>query len=245
MPFSPVLTTFNLNNGIMKRIEYQKGDVVGECTFIKDVPHKTYPNSRPCRKALFMCKCGNKFEAMISKVRSGHTKSCGCIKPSGRKPSGIVKPIPKYYGTWKGMKNRCYNKNNPLYNRYGGRGIIVCDEWKCDFYAFSEYITNLDNCGEAGMTLDRINNDGNYEPGNVRWATHKQQANNRGIRYNSLGYTGLSRQCRGGGIRVEIWEGKIRYCVGTFKTIEAAVEARNNFIIENNLDVKGIQEINK
>lgn len=77
------------------------------------------------------------------------------------------------------MKSRCYNAHNKSYRNYGGRGIEICEEWKKDFEAFRDYVKVLPHYGEEERTLDRINNDGNYEPGNVRWATKVEQSNNR------------------------------------------------------------------
>ena len=85
------------------------------------------------------------------------------------------------YNTWCNMKQRCNNKNYFQYEYYGGRGITVCDEWQNSFEAFYEHVSQLPHYGEEGYSLDRINNDGNYEPGNVRWATRKEQMNNRRI----------------------------------------------------------------
>ena len=85
----------------------------------------------------------------------------------------------RIYRTWKAMKTRCHNEHSPSFKNYGGRGITVCDEWKNDFQSFYEYVSKLEYFGEPGRTLDRINNDGNYEPGNVRWATRKEQQVNR------------------------------------------------------------------
>jgi len=79
------------------------------------------------------------------------------------------------YNIWKGMKKRCSNPKTPAYKDYGGRGIRVCDEWIKSFTSFFESVGPRPS---LEFTLDRINNDGNYEPGNVRWATKIQQANN-------------------------------------------------------------------
>ena len=75
------------------------------------------------------------------------------------------------------MKTRCYNPKYSLYHRYGGRGITVCDEWKKSFVAFRKWA--LDNGWKENLSLDRINNDGNYEPGNCKWSTSVEQSNNR------------------------------------------------------------------
>ena len=90
----------------------------------------------------------------------------------------------RLYRIWLNMKNRCYNPRTPRFHDYGGRGITVCDEWKDNFQAFYDYVSQLSHYGEEGYTLDRINNEGNYEPGNVRWATKKEQASNRRRRQN-------------------------------------------------------------
>lgn len=86
------------------------------------------------------------------------------------------------YGTFLCMRRRCHNKNNKDYRYYGARGIKVCDEWMVrgkGFWNHMAHVSKLPHYGEAGYTLDRIDNDGNYEPGNVRWATKEQQTENR------------------------------------------------------------------
>ena len=81
--------------------------------------------------------------------------------------------------TLNGMKNRCYNINCPEYKNYGGRGITICDEWRNSFVAFYDYVSKLEHFNEPGRSLDRIDNNKGYCPGNVRWATAKEQANNK------------------------------------------------------------------
>ena len=80
---------------------------------------------------------------------------------------------------WQAMKQRCNNPKSKDYKNYGGRGITVCEEWSNSFESFYSYVSVLPHYGEEGFSLDRINNDGNYEPGNVRWATRKEQNCNR------------------------------------------------------------------
>lgn len=127
---------------------------------------------------LCQCECGKCIVVSTARLTSGNTKSCGHLRATNHYKKHGLKGN-RLYSTWKGMKNRCCNVNNVSYRNYGGRGITVCDEWKNDFQAFYDYVSDLPHFGEKGYTLDRINNDGNYEPSNVRWATAKEQRSNQ------------------------------------------------------------------
>lgn len=121
------------------------------------------------------CDCGNIKTVQARNVIAGKTKSCGCIR--GEPETGLsVRSLPEYRA-WIDMKTRCFNKKSNSYKYYGARGITVCDTWKHSFLTFYKDMGKRPD----GLTLDRINNDGNYEPNNCRWATMAVQINNRRI----------------------------------------------------------------
>ena len=125
---------------------------------------------------LYRCFCGKEFEARVSNVKSGNTKSCGCL--NGGVKHGYSGSL--IYQTWGKIKRRCYNPNSKAYQWYGAIGIKMYEGWLNNPLAFIDYVSHLPGYGVKGLTLDRINNNGNYEPGNLRWATWVEQANNKG-----------------------------------------------------------------
>lgn len=144
---------------------------------------------------LCSCECGNVTIVNASALRSGHTKSCGCYRYTIPKEINTKhgKSRTQTHKTWCDIKSRCLCLTDHAYKDYGGRGITVCDRWRYSFEAFYEDVSKLPHFNEKGFTLDRIDNDGNYEPNNVRWVDRITQGNNkrnnRLITYNGETHT--------------------------------------------------------
>jgi len=133
-----------------------------------------------------LCDCGKTTIATTGTLRSGAKKSCGCEKGYlSHRMSGTPE-----YKIWASMKSRCCNPKNSQYPSYGGRGISVCDDWKNSFESF---ISHIGRRPTEKHSLDRIDNDKGYEPGNVRWATKTTQARNTRSRSRKSNYKGVSK----------------------------------------------------
>lgn len=138
-------------------------------------------------KVVWFCKCSCGVGILVpsASLLCGNTRSCGCFKlqvarergrssaTHGHTKNGRATPE---WRLWHAIRNRCQNTNNRDFALYGGRGITVCDRWND---SFENFLADVGFKPAPNLSLDRINNNGNYEPGNVRWATVKQQINNR------------------------------------------------------------------
>lgn len=125
-----------------------------------------------------LCDCGARTTVKTGHLRSGNTASCGCGAKRGRPIHGDARRGAKTpeYTTWEGMIRRCHHPNATNYGAYGARGVEVCARWRESFPAF---LADVGRRPSSAFSLDRINPFGNYEPGNVRWATRSEQARNK------------------------------------------------------------------
>jgi hypothetical protein len=168
-----------------KRLTYQHRQLIGNyrVRYLQEVESILWVDSRGYRQnrryALFLCGCcPNEFRAGVGNVKGGQVKSCGCkrLTADGLSclPSGEIDPL---YELWWAIKKRCLSPKAINYERYGSRGICICDEWKDSFPIFRDWC--LDNGYNYGLQIDRINNNGNYEPNNCRFVTVHENSRNK------------------------------------------------------------------
>jgi hypothetical protein len=186
------------------------GQVFDRLEVVERVP---IPDGKVNRSVMWRCRChgppggicGNIVEVTSSTLRTGNTRSCGCLQREtaaeqaaslGRASTTHGETNTPEFEAWHGMIQRCHNQNCKDYPTWGGKGVRVCDEWRASYEAFRDYLlaSGVGRRPAAGYSLDRYpNNRGNYEPGNIRWATTVQQARNRTNNVN-VEYDGRS-QC--------------------------------------------------
>lgn len=176
------------------RLRMEKAnDLTGKLFGKLTVLYKSTEKAKSGSMWVCKCDCGNTVAIARCSLVSNHSKSCGCTRkeflskyPPSKKHGGesikAKNRRERLYMVWCAMKERCSNPNNNRYRHYGGRGIVVCEEWKSNYATFREWAMQNGynpSAGRGECTIDRINPDGNYEPGNCRWVDMKTQANNK------------------------------------------------------------------
>ncbi len=178
---------------------------------------------------LCVCDCGKTCVANGSSLRNGSIKSCGCLQEEARcqfrHGQAKIGALSREYKTWARMKSRCENKNSKAYPLYGGRGIKVCERWHDFLEFYKDMGTRLE-----GMSIDRIDPNGDYEPGNCRWATSKQQnrnrTNNRVVTFNGV-TASLAEICELNGARYSAVHARLQRGLTIDNAIALTIEALN------------------
>ena len=197
------------------------------------------------RYGLYKCGfCGEEFRTQTFFIKSEYTKSCGCYNKrrlsETHKTHGLKST--RLYSIWADIKTRILNPKNKRYSDYGGRGIDICEEWKNDFMSFYDWA--MLNGYSDELSIDRIDNNGNYEPSNCRWVGDTIQARNKRIRKdNTSGFKGVCHLKGTNKYMSYINVDKNRIYLGVFPTVEEGAIAYNNYIIENNLEGFILNEI--
>ncbi len=217
----------------------EEGEVWGMTPkLIKDLGtrYPTEKSNRKYRYGLYECQyCGKEWETISKSIKSGGIKSCGCYTREVQTTHGMSQN--KFYLTWYAMRDRCFNVNNKQYKNYGGRGIKVCEEW-LDVRNFVAWCEST-HPNISGVSLDRIDNDKGYSPENCRWTDATTQNINQRIKKNNTsGFVGIYWNNKNNNWRTCIHLNTVRFNIGSFHTIEEAVLARDNYIIENKLPHK-------
>ena len=160
----------------MGRFEDITGKRYGRLTVIERADSILEPNGKHRTVWRCICECGKEKIVAANKLKSGNTKSCGCYARDVNTTHGMSKT--RLYKIWRKMKDRCYNPKHTHYEFYGGKGICICEEWKDDFEAFKDWAV-MSGYSDY-LTIERIDNDIGYNKENCKWATVKEQNNNKG-----------------------------------------------------------------
>ena len=209
--------------------------------------YPTENSKRKYRFGLYKCGfCGSNFKANTHDIKNGRTKSCGCYQKrrasETHKTHGLRST--RLYTIWANIKDRTLNIKTREFPNYGGRGITICEEWKNDFMSFYNWAISNGYEENKGLSIDRSDNNGNYEPSNCRWTTRTIQSRNTRVRKdNTSGYRGVSFRKDRNKYTTYININSKRIRLGVFSTAEEGAIAYNNYIIENNLEGFILNEI--
>lgn len=189
------------------------------------------------RRGIYECPlCKTHFEVRSCNINSGNTTKCRKCASKLRK-SKHGRKHHKLYSLWCSQRQRCYSINNKDYNNYGGRGIKMSEEFNNNIHIWLAYVEYLPNAYKKGYTIDRINNDGNYERGNLRWASKAIQSRNRRTihKNNTSGYKGVHERYHGKWIS-RIMINYKRIILGSYNSPNEAALSYDKYVIENNLE---------
>lgn len=199
-----------------------EGERYGKLVVMEEAESIYSKTGKMIRRWKCKCDCGNITIVRHGYLRNGSTVSCGCYnyeKESAAKTHGYSRT--KLGNVFEGMKQRCNNPKNKNYEKYGGRGIKICTEWLNDPKKFFDWA--IKNGYKEGLSIDRIDVNGNYEPDNCRWADNEAQCLNQRLRKdNKTGHKGIYYS--EGVYRVQIRRNKKRYYFGSYKTLPEAVK---------------------
>lgn len=169
---------------------------------------------------LCLCKCGNIKIVQGSSLKSGDTKSCGCIIKEASTSFGMRGT--STHNSWAGILQRCNNPKDKSYQGYGGRGITVCERW----HKFKNFYEDMGKCPE-NLSIERVDNNKGYYPANCKWATRNEQQRNKRIdKKNTTGVNGVIINRKTGKYKVSIIANSKYHSLGTFFLLEDAIEAR-------------------
>jgi len=208
-------------------------DTTNKPKIIKNLGTRPTAKNGKQRRTFYLVECSEckkHFEIVITSYNRRKTSFCfNCSNKISSTTHGDRKT--RLYRIFKNMHNRCYNKNIKTYKDYGAKGIIISQEWK-DYLTFKKWA--LENHYDDTLTIDRIDNNGNYTPENCRWVSFSVQNANQGLKKSITGYTGVYKSYNIYRSQV-IFKGKVLFRKFGFKTAIDAAKAREKFIIDNNL----------
>lgn len=197
---------------------------------------KISEKSKPRGYGIYKCDCGKEIRKRHSDFKKGLYLNCGCKRIKNVIETNTIHGLSKHriFNVWNSMMSRCNNKKHKAYKYYGERGIIVCERW----HNVANFIEDMYPSYIDGLSIDRIDNNGNYEPTNCRWTTNEvQQRNSRKIQnHNTSGYRGVSYHSTHKKWISHIGINKKLIHIGYFKTDIEAAKAYDQYVIDNNLE---------